>query len=303
MVDIVNFIPSATAFQINATQVAPAGYKGVFMNGLYRIFSQNGTFTVPSGISKIRVRVVGAGGAGTPSGAGGGGAEYAHGTFTVTPGTVYSVTVGQGVSSGAGGSSAFGALISAMGGGYSGSTTGAPGGTGGSGGDYRAAGGASGTGTGTGGGGSGSQLGPGGASASSRGSGGGAVGGIAPLLNRQAGNSPFGPVTSIYSPGPDIIGTRSTTNGANNPINASIRFPFDGFTGGGGASGINAYDGGVGAGGGGGSSSGGGGGGGTGGSGSTSTSGSSGRGGIGAGTGGNLTVTMIGSNGIVIVEW
>ena len=81
---------------ISATKVVPAGYMGEFGNGLWRVFYTNGTFTVPSNVSKLRVRVVGAGGGGKNTGTGGAGGGYAHGVFTVTPSTSYAVTIGAG---------------------------------------------------------------------------------------------------------------------------------------------------------------------------------------------------------------
>jgi hypothetical protein len=103
------------------------------------ISSTGGSWTCPAGVTQIRATVI-AGGSGsyndgtnTSNGAGGG---VAVGYHTVTPTTVYAVTIGAasaGVTTGtsaAGGSSSFGSLTSATGG--SGSTDGAQG-TGGSG--------------------------------------------------------------------------------------------------------------------------------------------------------------------------
>lgn len=78
--------------------------------GNNQIFTSNGTFTVPAGVTFIAVDVWGAGGAGGTGGAsqnytgywtytaGGGGASggYAKSFFTVTPGRTYSVVVGAG---------------------------------------------------------------------------------------------------------------------------------------------------------------------------------------------------------------
>jgi hypothetical protein len=96
---------------VNATKVAPAGYMGEYGNGLWKTFRPGThTFVVPSGVYKVRIRVVGAGG-GSP-GAGGGG--YAHGVFDVVPGTSYTVTVPDFTAAAAdGGTTSFGALISA----------------------------------------------------------------------------------------------------------------------------------------------------------------------------------------------
>lgn len=110
------FVTNNNMFQITATQVAPAGYLGSFGRGQWRTFQSSGTFIVPTGITQIRVRVVGAGGGGRNSGAGGGGGGFAYGVFGVNSGDSFAVVVGMGGSGGAtpvaGGLSSFGALIS-----------------------------------------------------------------------------------------------------------------------------------------------------------------------------------------------
>ncbi|KKS91555.1 MAG: hypothetical protein UV65_C0003G0008 [Parcubacteria group bacterium GW2011_GWF2_43_11] len=93
------------------------------------------SFTIPSGVTGIMVEVWGAGGGGImshPGGTGlggGGGAGYGKGIYDVTPGTIYTVTVGAGGSygssvpcpgsngGGSGGISSFGSLVQATGGG------------------------------------------------------------------------------------------------------------------------------------------------------------------------------------------
>jgi len=58
-------------------------------------YTSDGTFTVPTGVNTITVEVVGAGGKGPNNGGGGGGGGgYAKGTFSVTPGSTLSITVG-----------------------------------------------------------------------------------------------------------------------------------------------------------------------------------------------------------------
>lgn len=83
-------------------------------------------WTVPAGVKSISVRIFGAGGGGGQRyyGYGGGGGEMAYGTFNVTPGTKYTVTIGKGgygnannANGGSGGASSFGTLLSAAGGG------------------------------------------------------------------------------------------------------------------------------------------------------------------------------------------
>lgn len=96
---------------------------GTFGSGLIRLYGSSQSsysFTVPTGVSTIRVRCFGAGGGGgnSSSYAGGGGGGFAIGEFDVVAGTSYAVTVGTGGGPGtSGGTSSFGSLISATGGG------------------------------------------------------------------------------------------------------------------------------------------------------------------------------------------
>lgn len=285
-----------------ATKVVPAGYMGEFGIGLWRVFSETGAFTVPVGVSKLRVRVVGAGGGRGPGGigGGGGGGGYAHGILDVVPGQVFTVTIGQGGNQADGGTSSFGALISATGGKrgseispYSGGEPGD-----GVGGDFQAKGGKGGKGNNTGapgggGGAAGSQLGDGGAggdwiSGSDAGGGGGIGGGkggntVSSPAGPGGGGSPFGNA-NFTTPAPDIIGGVGT--GIANPISAVIRFPFDGFTGGGGMIGKFAGPGGGGF--------------------KADNPGIGGGGGNGGGGGGQVLSTnasQFGNPGLVIVEW
>ena len=73
----------------------PSGGGSCFSN--VQRFTSGGTFTVPAGVTKIKVEVVGGGGGGgsscTNAGSGGGGGGISIGLFTVTPGTNYTVTV------------------------------------------------------------------------------------------------------------------------------------------------------------------------------------------------------------------
>ncbi|WP_211842340.1 glycine-rich domain-containing protein [Neoroseomonas alkaliterrae] len=105
--------------------------------GEMQVFTSSGTFTVPAGVSRVRVTCTGGGGAGagtTPNGGGGGGAagQTAIGWYDVTPGSAITVTVGAGGAAGAGdggagGTSSFGAYCSAPGGAGGTSATGAGG--------------------------------------------------------------------------------------------------------------------------------------------------------------------------------
>jgi len=72
--------------------------------------SASGTFTVPAGITSIKVECWGGGGGGgsrtsTGLAGGGGGGAYATNTLTVTPGTVYNFTIGTGGPAGTSGNS------------------------------------------------------------------------------------------------------------------------------------------------------------------------------------------------------
>lgn len=106
-----------------------------------RLFTSSGTFTVPDGVTSVKVTVFGGGGGGATSGFGGpntasgGFGGVAVGFYTVTPLAVISATVGVGgvgvystsasALGGNGGASSFGSLISASGGtgGSAGSTS------------------------------------------------------------------------------------------------------------------------------------------------------------------------------------
>lgn len=219
-----------------------------FGNGAFVQFSQTGVFTVPANITSIRVRVVGCGGGGAggqnnpAAGGGGGGGGFAYGTFTVTPGTNYTITIGNGGSAGGagtnggvGGTCSFGSLISATGG--NGGVYPNTGGTGGAGtgGSFQANGGAGGAGAtlsggggynayGGGGGGAGSQAGAGGTGGNvlNTGSLAGHGGGI-----KNAANTTF-PGDAFYSSGLNAAGT---TTSEPSPAVFAPRFNFDVFTG------------------------------------------------------------------------
>lgn len=62
------------------------------------VFTSSGSWTAPTGVTKVQLVIVGGGGAGggTPSGSGGQGGAYKTVQSTVTPGTTYTVTVGSG---------------------------------------------------------------------------------------------------------------------------------------------------------------------------------------------------------------
>jgi hypothetical protein len=110
------------------TIAASGGGGGGFSN--MQVFTSNGTFTVPAGITKVKVTVVGGGGGGggvflcppAYAGGGGGGGAAIEIISGLTPGGTVSVTVGGGGAGGAGadgsagGTSSFGAFCSATGG-------------------------------------------------------------------------------------------------------------------------------------------------------------------------------------------
>lgn len=125
--------------------------------GQRQVFSATGTFTAPFS-GWFHVRLVGGGGAGggstgTRNGGGGGAGEYAEGWHYLTAGSATTVTIGAGgigvlsADGNPGGTSSFGALMTAIGG-YGGISqagpfvAGGPGGFGGTGGQVRTTGGA-----------------------------------------------------------------------------------------------------------------------------------------------------------------
>lgn len=229
----------------------PLGYD-VFGKGMFRPFYYSGTFIVPSGVTSVRARVVGGGGGSNTSvdstspGGGGGGGGFAMGIIEVTPGQSITVTVGGAGSCSsnpsAGGTSSFGAFLTATGGSPgTKAVDNAPGGVGGTGtgGDFTASGGSGGAGIimsgtsegGGGGGAAGSPLGDGGNGGdvqSNYGGGGGGVGGN--HANGLRRNGPYGIksgstiVINILSPDP--LGTAVDGVSVYSP-----RFPFDMFTG------------------------------------------------------------------------
>lgn len=106
-----------------------------------QLFTASGTWTAPAGVTQVQLVVIGGGGGGggydfggAADGWQGGFGGLAAGAATVVPGTAYTVTVGAGGSGGAtsangtaGGTSSFGALMSATGGGGGPSSGGSPG--------------------------------------------------------------------------------------------------------------------------------------------------------------------------------
>ena len=126
-----------------------------------QVFTSNGVFTTPAGVSFIKVTCIGGGGGGasswdsgsietptiTPGGAGGGGVTASR-VISTSPGTTYTMTVGVGGAGGNGGalpwlligypggnggSTSFGVSLVSASGGQGGTTTGGAGGSGGTG--------------------------------------------------------------------------------------------------------------------------------------------------------------------------
>jgi hypothetical protein len=131
---------------VTAASNGSSGYIG----GQGQVFTSTGTFTVPSGVTAVKVTVVGGGGnggsvpgcGGNAAGGGGGGGVAVRYVTGLTPGGTVTATVG-----GVAGTSSFGAFASATGGASVGaSSTGGNGGTGSSG-TYNIAGGKGGDGS------------------------------------------------------------------------------------------------------------------------------------------------------------
>lgn len=153
----------------NSTKLATTAYVDTGLSGVQVAprnivpFLTSTTWTAPASVTRVRAQVWAGGGGGggagdttnTVAGApGAGSGEYREGTFTVVPGTVYTITIGAAgaagssapANGGSGGNSIFDAFCTAIGG--SGSTavlnsivgTIPPGGTGGSGGQIALAG-------------------------------------------------------------------------------------------------------------------------------------------------------------------
>lgn len=97
-----------------ATPAAGGGLLGI------QVFTSSGTFTVPAGVTRVKVTVTGGGGGGTSGTGFGGSGATAIKYFSVSPGNTLSITIGGGGSAGStGGSSTvvFGATTVTAGGG------------------------------------------------------------------------------------------------------------------------------------------------------------------------------------------
>jgi hypothetical protein len=126
---------SGNVLTSNGSTWTSAPLSSYYQGGRGQVFTSSGTFTVPDGVTAVKVTVCGGGGGGgagyTTSatgvsgvGGGGGGGGFAIDFVTgLTPGGTVTVTVGaagaagSAGSGGAGGTSSFGAYVSATGGG------------------------------------------------------------------------------------------------------------------------------------------------------------------------------------------
>lgn len=90
----------------SGTHIENIHYSGTVIAPISQTFSTSGSFTVPAGVTSIKVEAWGAGGGGAGStnnsgGSGGGGGAYSTNISSVTPGQVISYTVGTGGAGGA----------------------------------------------------------------------------------------------------------------------------------------------------------------------------------------------------------
>lgn len=112
--------PSVDGAKLDTYAGSGIGYGG--FNGVV-FYTATTDFTVPAGMNKVYVEMVGGGGGGADAGGGGGGGLF-KGVVSVTPGGTYTVTIGAGGGgttggngAGGGGNTTFGALATANGGG------------------------------------------------------------------------------------------------------------------------------------------------------------------------------------------
>ena len=114
-----------------------AGANPIWATSGIQIFTSSGTFTAPTGVTKVYISMCGGGGGGTSNnngnhGGGAGGGYLLNYPFTVTPGNGYTVTIGAGGAAGnpasAGGTTSFDSISVTGGAGGTQSTTPAVGG-------------------------------------------------------------------------------------------------------------------------------------------------------------------------------
>lgn len=109
----------AVTISVSAPYAGPGG----------QVFTSNGTFTIPSGITKVKVYVTGGGGAGGFTGGGGAGGTAIKYLTGLTPGNTLAVTVGGAgtASTVASGTQTISTITGGAGGNYSGQDGGAGG--------------------------------------------------------------------------------------------------------------------------------------------------------------------------------
>jgi hypothetical protein len=246
-----------------------------------QVFTANGTFTVPAGVTQVSAVVVGGGGGGGDAtaddepGAGGGGGGLSYGTFTVTSGESLTVTVGAGGNNGgtggtggttsiargattllsggggSGGSSTDGVSAGGGNGGSSGGTERDGGGTGGNGGSTSdsttGAGGGGGAAGYSGNGGAGSNRGANNATAGAGGGGGGGGGGTSSLAGGGGGGVGLLGEGTNGAAATNGTGGGGGSNGDNGTTTTNSVGGSGGLYGGGGAGGRNDNNGGDGA--------------------------------------------------------
>ena len=125
----INVSGTTITFNDATTQVTAA----VRTQASHQLFTSSGSWTCPTGVTKVKATVIGGGGGGAAKlsadcgnfveGAGGGTGGLAIGYYTVVPGTAYTITVGAGGvgyntgAAGSGQTSSFASFCSATGGG------------------------------------------------------------------------------------------------------------------------------------------------------------------------------------------
>lgn len=112
---------SGVTFPDGTTQTSTYADRGLPIS--MQMFTSTGTYTVPATATRLFVQLTGGGGGSAGYCESGGAGGYAEGTYAVTGGATYTVTVGAAgagvgyyAAAGVGGTTSFGALLSATGG-------------------------------------------------------------------------------------------------------------------------------------------------------------------------------------------
>jgi hypothetical protein len=109
---------------IQTSSIINNPFTGVFGNGQVQMFLTSGTFTVPAGVGKVRVRLWGAGGGAIASNCSSGGGFALKSIYDLGGVTSVAVTVASIATAANGGTSSFGSYVSATGGGSTNSSLG-----------------------------------------------------------------------------------------------------------------------------------------------------------------------------------